>query len=52
MERDGGNPRVLPGSCEAHRGLLVDDLATVLGCGASEKLREVVGEVNVVAAGS
>jgi hypothetical protein len=24
----------------------------VLGCGASEKIREVVGEVNVIAAGS
>jgi hypothetical protein len=42
----------LLGSCEGHRGLLVDDLAMVLGCGASEKLGEVVGEVNVAAAGS
>jgi hypothetical protein len=36
----------------AHLGLLIDDLAVVLGCGVSEKLGNVVGEVNVDAAGS
>jgi hypothetical protein len=36
----------------AHLGLLVDDLAVVLSCGASERLVDVVGEVNIDAAGS
>jgi hypothetical protein len=36
----------------AHLGLLVDDLAVALGCGVSEKLGDVVGEVNIDAAGS
>jgi hypothetical protein len=40
------------GSSGAHLGLLVDDLVTMLGCGALEKLVDGVGEVNVVAAGS
>jgi hypothetical protein len=40
------------GFTRAHLGLLVDDLAMALGCGASEKLCDVVGEVNVDAAGS
>jgi hypothetical protein len=35
-----------------HLGLLVDDLAVALGCGASEKLDDVVGGVNVDVAGS
>jgi hypothetical protein len=36
----------------AHLGLLIDDLAVALGCGVSEKLGDVIGEVNVNAAGS
>jgi hypothetical protein len=52
MERGGGNPRDLPGSCGAHHGLLVDDLVMVFGCSVLEKLGEVVGEVKIVAAGS
>jgi hypothetical protein len=36
----------------AHLGLLIDDLAVALGCGVSEKLGDVVGEVNIDAAGS
>jgi hypothetical protein len=36
----------------AHLGLLIDDLAVALGCGASEKLDDVVEEVNIDAAGS
>jgi hypothetical protein len=34
------------GFIAAHLGLLVDDLAVALGCGASEKLGDVVEEVN------
>jgi hypothetical protein len=34
------------GSSGDHLGLLVDDLVTVLGCGASEKLGDGVGEVS------
>jgi hypothetical protein len=40
------------GIIEAHLGLLVDDLATTFGYGGSKKLGNVVGEVNVDAAGS
>jgi hypothetical protein len=40
------------GFTEAHLGLLVDNLAVALGCGVSEKLGDVVREVNVDAAGS
>jgi hypothetical protein len=36
----------------AHLGLLGDDLVVVLDCGVSEKLGDVIGEVNVDAAGS
>jgi hypothetical protein len=40
------------GIIEAHLGLLVDDLAMAFGYGGSKKLGNVVGEVNVDAAGS
>jgi hypothetical protein len=36
----------------AHLGLLIDNLAVALRCGASEKLGDVVVEVNVDAVGS
>jgi hypothetical protein len=44
--------RVCWGIIGAHLGLLIDDLVMVLGCGASKKLGDVIGEVNVAAAGS
>jgi hypothetical protein len=47
-----GEARFGWGFIGAHLGLLVDDLAVALGCGASEKLGDVIGEVNVDAAGS
>jgi hypothetical protein len=51
-EQDVGEARVWLGVIRAHLGQLVDDLAAAFGCGGSEKLGDVVGEVNVDAAGS
>jgi hypothetical protein len=47
---DNGEARVCRGSSGAHLRLLVDDLVTMFGCGASEKIGDSVGEVSVVAA--
>jgi hypothetical protein len=47
-----GGVRVWLGFTGAHLGLLSDDLVVAFGCGASEKLGDVVGEANIDAAGS
>jgi hypothetical protein len=53
IEDEGvGGVRVWLGFTGAHLGLLGDDLAVAFGCGASEKLGDVVGEANIDAAGS
>jgi hypothetical protein len=51
-EQDVGEARVWLGVIGAHLGWLIDDLVAAFGCGGSEKLGDVVREVNVDAAGS
>jgi hypothetical protein len=51
-EQDIGKARVWLGVIRAHLGRLVDDLAVAFGCGGSDKLGDVVGEVNIDAARS
>jgi hypothetical protein len=42
----------LLGVIGTHLGWLVNDLAATFGCGGSKKLGDVIGEVNIDAAGS
>jgi hypothetical protein len=51
-EQDIGEARVWLGVIGAHLGWLGVDLVVAFGCGASEEVRDVVGEANVEAAWS